>query len=861
MESSMTRCQSIRLSRALCVIAAMLLSPVAAKALDIVRESKPVAAVVLPDEPTDLETEAARTFVSYVAQATGAALSIVPESQAPAGPLVAIGHTRIAAAAGITPDSLHADAYILAVRGNRLIAIGRDQPIMPAPPGQGDRIGAQGSRRAVYAILEHLGFRWLLPLPQGTYVPQSTALAVPDDLNVTHDPQFLYVAGRMYTYGDWSIANGFRKAVRVFATGGHTWDVAVPADLWDSHPEYFRMQAGVRINPHADHQLCPSNPQVLQRIIDYTLAQFREGYDLVALGQPDGWKPCECAECGKLGAGDAVSDQVHVTNLKVIQAAYQQFPDRFIHMIIYGPTQTPPKSFTSFPPNVAVELAPPTPENLAYWKPIAPGGATVYVYYMGTYQNTGIGAKFTPAGAQREMAVLRDAGVRGIYFCGGGENWGAEGPTYYALGRYANGDQRPWNLILDEYCRLVYGPAAATMRQFYELLYLRIDTFMTDFWRGGPATCIDQYTAAYSPDAIDRMDTLLTLARSQAKDDPRAKGFIRLAEVAFQHSAHIARVGHLYRAYQLAPSRESLQQVGLGVAEYRRYLDALTRLPQTDPQFIANYFPSASRWTDPVDYGEGTIANNYKALAVASPFTWNFESLLKSGILPGQNRARAVVTRIDAAPVIDGKLESAWQSVPWLDVPEASLGTAQASARFRIACDDRNLYFFFEAAEPRIDEMKVTEYGRDGKVFNTECFEVFLAPDGTGQKRIQFCFSPTSGGIWDGRWGFIDDPLNPLAASGTADTTWNANLRHAYQIDRPGKTWSIEVAVPFADLGVEPPVPGDRWRANVGRERHLWVWDKRYANQSEYYLWSTNFQGTGFPDPAAFGDLYFQQMP
>ncbi|HRU06520.1 MAG TPA: carbohydrate-binding family 9-like protein, partial [Candidatus Brocadiia bacterium] len=199
---------------------------------------------------------------------------------------------------------------------------------------------------------------------------------------------------------------------------------------------------------------------------------------------------------------------------------------------------------------------------------------------------------------------------------------------------------------------------------------------------------------------------------------------------------------------------------------------------------------------------------------------------------------------------------------PWVDVPDVSLGKTQAATRMRLGYDDKNLYVAFLCEEPKMDEMVVKEYGHDGPVFNTECVEIFLAPDGVGQKRVQICVSPTPQGRWEGRYGYIDDPLDPIALSGKPDVSWNPQYRTAYRIDRAAKKWTVEIAMPFEELGVSAPALGTRWRGNFGRERHLRLWDpKKYDGQSEYSLWSPNLQGATFTDPAAFGDIYFGAVP
>ena len=128
---------------------------------------------------------------------------------------------------------------------------------------------------------------------------------------------------------------------------------------------------------------------------------------------------------------------------------------------------------------------------------------------------------------------------------------------------------------------------------------------------------------------------------------------------------------------------------------------------------------------------------------------------------------------------------------------------------------------------------------------------------------MQVCASPSPDGIWDGRYGYIDDPLNPLVVYGLPDVAWNATLTAGYAIAKAEKKWTVELAIPFADLGVAAPPEGTRWRGNLGRERHKSVWDATRYRESddEFFLWSPNLQKVSVLDNSAFGDLYFGKKP
>jgi hypothetical protein len=849
-------------------------------ALELISDGKPVSTIVVPDKATDLEQEAAKKLADYLKRASGAELPIVAESQKSSGNLISVGKTRLAMTAGITGEGLKYDGYRLVVKGETLYLLGRDTSFIQ----ENTRVGAQGSIRAVLGLLDHLGFRWLQPTPMGTYVPPLKTVSVPDNLDIIHQPVFMFVAGRLYTCGDWSLANDYRKAAKLFSSGGHTWCIAVPSTLYKDHPEYFRMQGGKRIQPDSvdNFQLCPSNPDVIRLVAEWTIQKFDEGYDIVALGQPDGYQACECERCAKFS--DA--DQVHNAERKIIEMVGKKYPDHLVHLLVYGPTLAPPSAFTSYPPNTMTEVAltgslglefgthekgvrrrrcrrgcslglefGTHEKGLDFWRTLVPGGTTAYSYYMGLYHGIGLAPRYTPLAAARDIQMLQSHGVKGIYFCGAGENWGIEGPVCYVIGRISNDPTRKWSVVLDEYCNLTFRKAGRTMRQFYDLWYSRLESL--------PSRKIgESLPATYPPDTLEQMANLLALAKTQAAGDERALNWIRVSEVSYTHVALLAKAYCLYGAYQINPTMNNLEQVRDAVAAYHAFADELLALPSKDAGFIQNYLVNAGYWTGPVrEYNGFSVRENLGELH--SPFTWDFPTLIKTRFLPGKTRSKAAFTHLKTPPSIDGDVsKDAWAAVPWIEMPPSSLGKAEASTRVRLGYDAKNLYFAFECNEPRMDEMKVIEYGRDGRAYNTECVEIFLAPDGAGQKRVQLVISPTKSGIWDARYGYIDDPLDPRALSGEGDTSWNPAYEHAFKMDKAGKKWTVEVAIPFAALESTVPPEGTRWRANLGRERHMAVWDnEKYHGQREFFLWSPNLQGADFTEPAAFGDVYFGFIP
>jgi hypothetical protein len=608
-----------------CLVLVLLTSGAEGFALDLIRDGHAASTIVVPEQATPLEKQGAQTLAKYLKMAAGVELPVVPEAPDLPGTLVSLGKTRLAKAAGITEEGLKYDGYRMAAKGGRLFLLGRDTDIVD------NYSGARGSLRVVFGLLDRLGFRWLQPTPMGTYVPDLKTVAVPDNLDVTYEPPFMYVHGRFVNQGDWSMANSFRCAARLFSAGGHTWVYGVPATLYDSHPEYFVMRDGKRVKPaQADNpQYCPTNPDLPKLVADWTIKKFDEGYDIVALGHSDGFQPCQCEQCAKLSP----ADQVHNAQRKIIELVGRKYPDRKVHLLIYSPAILPPTQFKSYPPNTMVEVCltetVQTPfgshdKALDYWHAAVPGGTTVYAYYMGEYYDNGLAPRFIPSLAAAKLRNWHGHGVQGIYWCGGNENWGGEGPTYYTIGRLATDVTLDPAKVYQEYISLTFRKAAPAMKQYYDLLYEQLQNHRSasDDWVMAGVGCgaDETFASLYSADTLLKLRAFLDATKQQAAGDARALGWVRLAEMSYNHYSLIAKAFHFYRAYLLNPTAENLKQVRGAVEAYQAWADETIRTAGKDRAFADNFLPSAGLWANQ------QLKTNYGHLRCA-PFTWDFEKM------------------------------------------------------------------------------------------------------------------------------------------------------------------------------------------------------------------------------------------
>jgi hypothetical protein len=174
------------------------------------------------------------------------------------------------------------------------------------------------------------------------------------------------------------------------------------------------------------------------------------------------------------------------------------------------------------------------------------------------------------------------------------------------------------------------------------------------------------------------------------------------------------------------------------------------------------------------------------------------------------------VTRMATAPNVDGSVnEAEWASASGT-TGFFELGTGRQAERqteIRLGFDEENLYIAF------ISRQKALLLREGGKGYNIpfgndmEGVEVWLQPPGKGF--LQWLGVPAGGSL-----GNCEDH---------AQDGWSKTVRFASRVEDSGemmggtltlgkKTWSGEIAIPFAALGVAAPADGERWRLNVCRD-------------------------------------------
>ena len=193
--------------------------------------------------------------------------------------------------------------------------------------------------------------------------------------------------------------------------------------------------------------------------------------------------------------------------------------------------------------------------------------------------------------------------------------------------------------------------------------------------------------------------------------------------------------------------------------------------------------------------------------------------------------------------------EAAWKGAEVLSFfnnVDGSSPDAQIATRAKALYDEAFIYFAFENVDTNAWS---TRTERDEHLWEEEVVEVFIQADPTHPSYIELEVNPL-GTMLD---IFLIDIRKPIPYE-----SWNsAGLRWAVHVDgtadgQPGDVgWSCEIALPLEDVVTAPhipPLPGDRWRANLYRV------EKKPSRAS--LAWSPTLVGD-FHRPDRFGDLVF----
>ncbi|MHC4873540.1 MAG: DUF4838 domain-containing protein [Planctomycetota bacterium] len=840
--------------------------------ISIVADGKSDYVIALAEKGVD-ETrikKAAQFLQETIKKSTGAVLPIMGESKAKGKPAIYLGWSEMAKKAEIDVKKYTDWSYLNRTVGKNIFLVGQDRETKIKPGNRQPVTGVYGSFKAVTAFLDdQMGVKFLMPGDYGTFVPKAKDFKVDSAMNKSWKPLFKYLSGRMSNYyprnrnhlGNTAFGfatHMFGPSEFMYTYGGHSYYTAVPKDKYEkTNPEYFAEKDGVRSSK--GNHLCISNAEVQELMLKELEHQFDRGFEWVELEQTDGYIPCQCSGCQKIHPDP--KERVWIVHRKLAAEMQKRRPGKTVMMSSYQPTRLPPKSFNTFPDNVAIRLTRYRPRDFEIWEEWGGKHIPKSLYTTNWFSAH---PRVTSYVVVEQNRLFLKHNIKGMYLCGGiienGKGnwypWGLGGPGYYAFFKSLhNPDVDPVEMR-GEYVNAAFGKAAAPMQNFFAALEDRMDHFWWLF-RADPEnsppsrmaqTAGDVNTQFYPPRTLKVMTESLARAMKNAEEE-RVKAMLKLVKLEFEYLKTHALVHHFYKAYRLAPSWTTLELLEKKVKNFKDTRKGIW--PDGKPVKVKGLPGPFS----------GTLYKYHRQIAKGAPFNWNFDILREKKLLPGTG-----IKKVDVMPVtafeLDGKLDNPeWANIPFQEIGEISLGKAPSKTQFKLAYGKNFIYIGFKAEMFSPEGLaNISSVGKDGTAWRQENMEFVIDPLGSRRMYYHFIVNPAKNSTLDRRFGYHKAPDHPLYRMFEWD--WNGKWEYAFNIADDKKSWTAELKIPYETLEAKVPERGDVWTMNIGRNEYGSTKGKENARKKHEivatYLWSPNIESKTFHDISAFGELNFK---
>ena len=421
----------------------------------------------------------------------------------------------------------------------------------------------RGSYNAVCGFLRSLGVRWYLPGELGEVVPKMASIPLPK-IDETAEPDFeiRQFSVRFGTADDevmrWAMRLGIRQTYGLMiAHGMHT--MTHPDALKTQHPEWFALYGGKRDTQTGKrlNHLCYSNEELFDATVKWARAQFDVyDYEAVSIMPPDAYGSiCQCELCeGKqvdeMGSRGKLSNHVWDFANRVAKEVGKTHPDKLIACCAYGANTLPPTNIDKLEPNVQVVIVGgrrprnSLPEQREYVRSLRAGWLEKTDRPIIVFENY----PFTGRGTYLPGFVARTNGesINATKGISRGEDIWLSFPryhddpnigfdhfqVYFTARMWWGGKDADVEALLDEYCRLFYGPAGSKMKEFFDYCEVnyqameqekeKIDTALAMF-EAAKASVSQDSVYAKRLALIDRfLDALRSKART-TRPGPRSR--------------------------------------------------------------------------------------------------------------------------------------------------------------------------------------------------------------------------------------------------------------------------------------------------------------------------------------------------
>lgn len=492
------------------------------------------AVVVLAENPSASARAAADLLSRTLEKITGIEVQRVSENQidfarntdGTSAPIldgnpvsvVMVGDTAAGRAAGIDPEALAEEGYLLRTAGKHILFVaGRDQSAGGLP--------TRGTRFGAVALLErHLGCRWLWPGELGEVIPvmeeitigpldeqDAPALAVRTVRAGVHRQSRRAEIGarrmgvdaaelraRSRPFLDWFAVQPLGGHMRL--RYGHSYD-----GWWETfgedHPEWFALQPnGARVQHPPREQMCFSNHALAAEVARTRAEELRNDPTLqsVSLSPNDGSGRnfvCMGIECRELDPPDAapihllfqiagsrrylpyvsLSDRLVTFYNRVAEQVAAEHPDRWVAGYAYSAYRDAPVLAEAHP-NLLIAFVGfgylndhRRSRDLENWNRWTRSARQMFLRPNALLGAYGFPVNFFPEMAEDLEHAWR-TGLIGADYSAISGHWASQGLNYYVLPRLLWNPAADVEAIIRDFCEKGFGPAADHILEYFAML-------------------------------------------------------------------------------------------------------------------------------------------------------------------------------------------------------------------------------------------------------------------------------------------------------------------------------------------------------------------------------------------------------
>jgi hypothetical protein len=297
------------------------------KTLKITENGNTDYVIVVSENATQSERDAAQLLQSYVTRISGCKLVVVNDTERVLKTEISVGFTnRIDPKTTGQLKTMKPDGFRIFTEGKKLFIVGG--------PHKGVYYGV------VDLLEKQLGCR--MYAPDVEFVPENKNLVIPE-LNYADAPTntLRIVHGKFNenkNYKEWMRLDNINE---VFADGYyvHTFNRLVPWEThFGAHPEYFAFMNGKRIID----QLCMTNPDVLKLVVDKLSVEMgkQPNKNIWSVSQNDNFSYCQCDKCMEINKQEGTPSGALIRFVNQVAA---NFPNKTISTLAYQFSRSAPK--------------------------------------------------------------------------------------------------------------------------------------------------------------------------------------------------------------------------------------------------------------------------------------------------------------------------------------------------------------------------------------------------------------------------------------------------------------------------------------------------------------------------------------